>query len=108
MASLIRDPFGDAVLMRKAYGDALVELGRVRKDLVVLSADVQSSDFSYLFEEAFPDRFFNVGIAEPALVDCAAGLANSGKVPVANTFACFIATRALEMVRTHLCYRMST
>ena len=104
MASLIRDPFGDAVLMRKAYGDALVELGRARKDLVVLSADVQSSDFSYLFEEAFPDRFFNVGIAEPALVDCAAGLANSGKVPVANTFACFIATRALEMVRTHLCY----
>ena len=104
MASLIRDPFGDAVLMRKAYGDALVELGRARKDLVVLSADVQSSDFSYLFEEAFPDRFFNVGIAEPSLVDCAAGLANSGKVPVANTFACFIATRALEMVRTHLCY----
>jgi transketolase len=104
MANLIRDPFGDAVLMRKAYGDALVELGRARKDLVVLSADVQSSDFSCLFEEAFPDRFFNVGIAEPSLVDCAAGLANSGKIPVANTFACFIATRALEMVRTHLCY----
>ena len=104
MANLIRHPFGDAVLMRKAYGDALVELGRARKDLVVLSADVQSSDFSYLFEEAFPDRFFNVGIAEPALVDCAVGLANSGKVPIANTFACFIATRAVEMVRTHLCY----
>src|ERR1035441_10135433 len=104
MANLIRDPFGAPVLMRKAYGDALVELGRARQDVVVLSADVQSSDFSYLFEEAFPERFFNVGIAEPALVDCAVGLANSGKVPVANTFACFIATRALEMVRTHLCF----
>lgn len=104
MASLIRNPFGDAVLMRRAYGDALVELGRTRKDLVVLSADVQSSDFTNLFEEAFPDRFFNVGIAEPALVDCAVGLANSGKVPVANTFAFLFATRALEMVRTHLCY----
>jgi transketolase len=90
--------------MRKAYGDALVELGRARKDVVVLSADVQSSDFSYLFEEAFPDRFFNVGIAEPALVDAAAGLANCGKVPIANTFAFLFATRALEMVRTHLCY----
>src|ERR1019366_7361328 len=103
MANLIRDPFGAPVLMRKSYGNALVELGRARQDLVVLSADVQSSDFSYLFEEAFPDRFFNVGIAEPALVDCAVGLANSGKVPIANTFAFLFATRALEMVRTHLC-----
>ena len=104
MANLIRDPFGAPVLMRKAYGDALVELGRVRKDVVVLSADVQSSDFSYMFEQAFPDRFFNVGIAEPALVDAAVGLANCGKVPIANTFAFLFATRALEMVRTHLCY----
>ena len=104
MANLIRDPFGAPVLMRKAYGDALVELGRVRKDVVVLSADVQSSDFSYMFEQAFPDRFFNVGIAEPAMVDAAVGLANCGKVPIANTFAFLFATRALEMVRTHLCY----
>lgn len=104
MASLIRTPFGAPVLMRKAYGEALVELGRAREDVVVLSADVQNSDFSYLFEEAFPDRFFNVGIAEPSLVDAAAGLAHSGKVPIANTFAFLFATRALEMVRTHLCY----
>jgi len=104
MASLIRSPFGEPVLMRKAYGDALVELGRVRNDVVVLSADVSNSDFSYMFEQAFPDRFFNVGIAEPALVDAAVGLANAGLVPVANTFAFLFATRALEMVRTHLCY----
>jgi transketolase len=104
MASLIRNPFGENVLMRKAYGEALVELGRVRKDVVVLSADVSNSDFSYMFETAFPDRFFNVGIAEPALVDAAVGFANSGLVPIANTFAFLFATRAVEMVRTHLCY----
>jgi transketolase len=90
--------------MRKAYGDALVELGQVRNDVVVLSADVSSSDYSHMFEQSFPDRFFNVGIAEPALVDAAVGLANSGLIPIVNTFAFLIATRALEMVRTHLCY----
>lgn len=104
MASLIRAQFGDPVVMRKAYGEALVALGHARRDVVVLSADVSSSDFSYMFESAFPDRFFNVGIAEPALVDTAVGLANSGFVPIANTFAFLFATRALEMVRTHLCY----
>jgi transketolase len=90
--------------MRLAYGRALVELGRAREDVVVLSADVANSDHSYLFEEAFPERFFNVGIAEQALVDVAVGLANGGKVPIANTFAFLFATRAVEQVRTHLCY----
>jgi transketolase len=79
-------------------------VGAQRDDVVVLSADVQSSDFSYMFEAAYPKRFINVGIAEPALVDVAVGLANSGKIPIANTFAFLFATRALEMVRTHLCY----
>jgi transketolase len=104
MAALVRNPFGEPVLMRKAYGEALVQLGRSRPDVVVLSADVSNSDFSSMFEAAFPQRFFNVGIAEPALVDMAVGLANSGFVPIANTFAFLFATRALEMVRTHLCY----
>jgi transketolase len=62
MASLIRTPFGDPAGMRKAYGEALVELGRARRDIVVLSADVSTSDFSCMFESAFPERFFNVGI----------------------------------------------
>jgi transketolase len=104
MASLIRTPFGGPIEMRKAYGEALVALGHARPDVVVLSADVSSSDFSCMFESVFPERFFNVGIAEPALVDTAVGLANSGFVPVANTFAFLFSTRALEMVRTHLCY----
>jgi transketolase len=90
--------------MRPAYGKALVELGRSRDDVVVLSADVSNSDFSYQFAEAFPDRFINVGIAEQGLVDVAAGIAYTGKVPFANTFAFLFATRALEMVRTHCCY----
>jgi transketolase len=104
MGSLIRNPFGAPVNMRQAYGEALVELGRERKDVVALTADVCNSDFSYMFEAAYPDRFINVGIAEQALVDVAVGLAKSGRVPVANTFAFLFATRALEMIRTHLCY----
>jgi transketolase len=107
MVTLIREQFGAPVMMRKAYGEALVELGRARQEVVVLSADVSSSDFSNMFESAFPERFFNVGIAEPALVDAAVGLANGGLIPIANTFAFLFATRALEMVRTHLCYGKS-
>jgi len=90
--------------MRKAHGEALRELGNQNPEVVVLTADVSNSDYSYLFQEAFPDRFFNVGIAEQALVDVAAGLALAGKIPFANTFAFLFATRALEMIRTHLCY----
>jgi transketolase len=92
------------ISMRKAYGEALVNLGHQNQDVVVLSADVCNSDYSFMFEEEFPNRFYNVGIAEQSLVDVAAGLAYSGKIPFANTFAFLFATRALEMVRTHLCY----
>jgi transketolase len=94
----------ELVNMRKAYGNALVRLGKSHPDVVVLSADVSNSDHSFMFEEVYPDRFFNVGIAEQSLVDVAVGLAYSGKVPFANTFAFLFETRALEMVRTHLCY----
>lgn len=90
--------------MRLAYGEALVELGRTHPNVVVLSADVSNSDHSYMFERVYPNRFYNVGIAEQSLVDVAAGLALTGKIPLANTFAFLFATRALEMVRTHLCY----
>ena len=94
----------EMISMRLAYGKALVELGKTHPDVVVLSADVSNSDHSYMFEEVYPDRFFNVGIAEQSLVDVAAGLAYSGKIPFANTFSFLFATRALEMVRTHLCF----
>lgn len=94
----------ELINMRKAYGAALVKLGKSHPDVVVLSADVSNSDHSFMFEEVYPERFFNVGIAEQSLVDVAVGLAYSGKIPFANTFAFLFATRALEMVRTHLCY----
>jgi len=90
--------------MRPAYGKALVALGAANPNVVVLSADVSNSDFSFMFQEAYPDRFYNVGIAEQSLVDVAAGMAYAGKIAFANTFAFLFATRALEMVRTHLCY----
>ena len=104
MAELIRKTWGDLYSMRKAYGESLVELGKARPEVVVLSADVSNSDHSGMFEMAYPERFFNVGIAEPALVDVAVGLANGGRVPIANTFSFLFATRALEQIRTHLCY----
>jgi transketolase len=90
--------------MRQAYGEALRDLGSAREDIVVLSADVANSDFSYMFGDAFPNRFINVGIAEQCLVDVAAGLSYTGFVPFANTFAFLFATRALEPIRTHCCY----
>ena len=94
----------EVVSMRKAYGEALVALGKANDKVVALSADVSNSDHSYMFEAAFPERFFNVGIAEQSLVDVAVGFAYSGYIPFANTFAFLFATRALEMIRTHLCY----
>jgi len=92
------------VSMREAYGKALLALGGANEKVVALSADVSNSDFSFMFQEAFPSRFFNVGIAEQSLVDVAVGLAKAGLIPFANTFAFLFATRAVEMVRTHLCY----
>ena len=68
--------------MRQAYGEALVDLGATRPDVVALSADVSNSDFSWMFADAYPDRFLNVGIAEQSLVDVAAGLAYGGPGPV--------------------------
>ena len=92
---------------RVAYGKALVELGRSNPDVVVLSADVSNSDHSFMFADVFPDRFINTGIAEQSLVDCAVGLALAGKIPFVNTFGVFLSTRAVEMIRTHVCYARS-
>ncbi|MFI5040690.1 MAG: transketolase family protein [Acidimicrobiales bacterium] len=88
--------------MRPVFGRALIELGRTNPDVVVLSADVSNSDHTFMFQDAFPDRFINVGIAEQCLIDVAVGLSYCGKVPFATTFAFLHATRALEPIRTHL------
>jgi transketolase len=92
------------ITMREAFGLKLAELGRTRKDLVVLDADVSSSSRSLHFAAAHPDRFFNVGVAEANLVDVAGGLATCGYRPVANAFAIFLALKAADQIRNVLCY----
>ncbi|KYZ75998.1 transketolase [Anaerosporomusa subterranea] len=90
--------------MREAYGEALVELGRSNPDVVVLDADVASSTRSILFKNAFPERFFNIGIAEGNMVGIAAGLAATGKIAFVNTFALFFALRAADPIRSLVAY----
>lgn len=90
--------------MREAYGRALAELGREIPRLVVLDPDTSSSTLSCYFAQSFPTRFFNTGIAEPCMVDMAVGLALGGMIPFANGFAALLSLRALEQVRTCVCY----
>ena len=89
---------------RQAYGEALVEMGAKRKDLVVMDADLSKSTMTANFGKAYPERFFNMGIAEQNMYGAAAGLAASGKVVVASTFAMFAAGRAFEIIRNSICY----
>lgn len=89
---------------RQAYGEALVELGQINKDVVVLDADLTKSTKTNLFQEKFPERHFNVGIAEADLIGTAAGLATCGKVAFASTFAMFAAGRGFEQIRNTVAY----
>lgn len=90
--------------MREAYGRALADYAALHPEVVALDVDTSASTLSSYFAERFPDRFFNIGIAEPAMVDVAVGLALSGVIPFANAFACLLSLRALEQVRTCVCY----
>lgn len=89
---------------REAYGEALVELGQSNEDIVVLDADLSSSTRTSKFAEKFPERFFNMGVSEQDMLATAAGLAASGKIPFASTFAIFAAGRAWEVIRQSICY----
>lgn len=89
---------------RQAYGEALVELGRQNNNVVVLDADLTKSTKTNLFQEEFPERHINVGIAEADLIGTAAGLATCGKIPFASTFAMFAAGRAFEQIRNTVAY----
>ncbi|MGL5970956.1 MAG: transketolase family protein [Cetobacterium sp.] len=89
---------------RQAYGEALVELGKKNKNIVVLDADLTKSTKTNLFQEEFPERHINVGIAEADLIGTAAGLATCGKIPFASTFAMFAAGRAFEQIRNTVAY----
>ena len=85
--------------LREAYGQTLVELGRENRDIVVLDADLCRSTMTHYFAREFPGRYFDCGIAEQNMVSIAAGLAASGKVPFASTFAVFIPGRCFDQLR---------
>jgi transketolase len=89
---------------RKQYGRALVELGKERSDIVVLDADLSSSTRTADFASAFPERFFNCGIAEQNMIDTAAGLAASGKTVFVSTFAVFGTGRCYDQIRQSVAY----
>jgi transketolase len=94
----------DAKPMRLVFGETLCELGDEFPNLVALDADVSSSTQTKLFGAKYPDRFFNVGIAEANMVSIAAGMATAGLIPVASTFAFLLATRAADPVRSLIGY----
>ena len=92
------------IATRAAYGEALVELAEAYPDLVVLDADLSKSTMTHAFSKAYPDRFYNIGIAEANMAGIAAGLATCGKKPFFNSFAMFSAGRAWEQVRNSIAY----
>lgn len=85
--------------LREAYGKTLVELGRANPDIVVLDADLCPATMTQYFMKEFPERFFDCGIAEQNMVGIAAGLAASGKIPFASTFAVFVPGRCFDQIR---------
>ncbi|HTY46623.1 MAG TPA: transketolase family protein [Methanomassiliicoccales archaeon] len=89
---------------RKEYGHALIELGKTRKDVVVLDADLSGSTRTADFAKEFPEHFFNCGIAEQNMMGTAAGLAASGKVVFASTFAVFATGRCWDQIRQSIAY----
>lgn len=89
---------------RDAYGEALLELGKRHPEVVALDADLSGSTKTNKFAREFPERFFNMGIAEQDMIGTAAGLALTGKVPFASTFAVFETGRAWDQIRLTVCY----
>ena len=95
---------GDNIATREAYGRALVKFGEQNGDIVVLDADLAKSTKTIKFKERFPERFFDMGIAEADMMGTAAGLAAAGKIVFASTFAIFATGRAWEQIRNSICY----
>ncbi len=89
---------------RNAYGETLVELGKKYSNLVVLDADLSKSTKTVIFAKKYPDRFFEMGIAEANMMSTAAGLASCGKISFASTFAVFATGRVYDQIRMDIAY----
>ncbi len=92
------------IATREAYGNALVELGKKNENVVVLDADLAKATKTESFKKAFPERFFDMGIAEADMIGTAAGLATCGKIPFASSFAVFAVGRAYDQIRNSVAY----
>ena len=89
---------------RESYGEALVSLGKENKNVVVLDADLSEATKTNIFAKEFPERFFDMGIAEANMMGVASGLASCGKIPYASTFAAFAAGRSYDQIRCSIAY----
>lgn len=96
--------FDKKIATRQSFGEELLELGRKNKNIVVLDADLSVATKTSLFAKEFPERFFDMGIAEQDMIATAAGLATCGKIPFAATFAVFATGRAYDQIRNSVCY----
>ena len=89
---------------RQSYGEALLELGKENKNIVVFDADLSTATKTNIFAKEFPERFYDMGIAEQNMISTAAGMSTCGKIPYASTFAVFAAGRAYDQIRNNVCY----
>ena len=94
----------DMVPTRDGFGEELVELGKTNERIAVVSADLEDATRAEYFKNAYPDRFFTVGIAEQDMVGMAAGLSLQGFTVFVNSFAVFLTNRAYDMIRMDVCY----
>lgn len=90
--------------MRESYGRALADYAALNPKVLAVDVDTSASTLTHFFAAKYPERFFNVGIAEPCAVDVGAGLALGGYIPFVNAFAALLALRSLEQIRTCVCY----
>jgi transketolase len=96
--------FKMGVATREAFGKALVELGKINRDIVVCDADLSKSTYTNFFQKEFPDRFFECGIAEANMVAIGAGMAMSGKIPFVSSFSAFVLNKGFEQLRVTAAY----
>lgn len=92
------------IATRQSYGEALEKLGKENDKIVVLDADLSGATKTGIFAKSFPERFFNIGIAEQDMVTTSAGMSTMGKIPYLSTFAVFAAGRAYDQIRNSICY----